>query len=116
MANDEVLESINSLNSKQRDIFDTVHNCAKKYAKHKRVDVNPVHIFLYGSGDTGKSYLVKATYNAVSKNLLFNCKEPKKTQSPFTRINRIKKIKVKGLKLNGLSGKAKAFSEINYQR
>ena len=95
MANDEVLESINSLNSKQRDIFDTVHNCAKKYAKHKRVDVNPVHIFLYGSGDTGKSYLVKATYNAVSKNLLFNCKEPKKPQSPLLGLIGLKRLKLR---------------------
>ena len=65
MADDKILESINSLNSKQRDVSNIVHNWAKEYAKHKAVKVKPVQIFLSGSGGIFKSHLVKKIYKAV---------------------------------------------------
>ena len=67
MADDKILERINSLNSKQRDVSNIVHNWAKEYAKHKGVNVKPVQIFLSGSGGIFKSHLVKTIYKAVSK-------------------------------------------------
>ena len=39
-------------------------------------NVEPIHIFLSGSGGTGKSKLVKVIYNA--KTLLYHCKDPEK--------------------------------------
>ena len=78
VADDEIVENINFLNSKQRDVFSIVHNWVKEYAKHKGVNVKAVHIFLSESGATGKSHLVKTIYNAVAKNLLLSCKEPEK--------------------------------------
>ena len=39
MGDDEILESINSPNSKQRDVFNAVHNWTKEYAKHKGINV-----------------------------------------------------------------------------
>ena len=62
IADDEILESRNSLNSKQRDAVNIVHNWVKEYAKHKGVNVN---IFLSGSGGACKSHLVKTIYNSV---------------------------------------------------
>ena len=41
-------------------------------------DVEPVHIFLSGSGGTGKSHLVKVIYSAISKTLLYHCKDTEK--------------------------------------
>ena len=38
----------------------------------------PVHLFILGSKGTGKSHLVKVTYNTISKTLLYHCKDPKK--------------------------------------
>ena len=35
--------------------------------KKKNLQINPVHIFLSGSGGTGKSHLVKTIYQVVSK-------------------------------------------------
>ena len=39
----------------------------KKKKKKKNLKINPVHIFLSGSGGTGKSHLVKTIYQVVSK-------------------------------------------------
>ena len=69
MADDETLERINSLNTKQCEVFNIVLNWAKEYTKRKGVYVNPLHVFLSESVGTGKSHLVKTIY-AVSKALL----------------------------------------------
>ena len=72
MVVDEILKSINFLNSKQRDVFNIVHNWAKEYAKQKGANVKPAHIFFSGSGGEGKLHLVKTIYNDVSKILLLS--------------------------------------------
>ena len=41
MIDGEVLESINSLHSKQRDVFNVFHTRVKSYAKQKDVNVKP---------------------------------------------------------------------------
>ena len=74
----EIAKGINSLNSKQREVFNVVHTWANDYVKYDGHDVQPVHIFLSGSGGTGKSLLVKVRCNAISKTLLCYCKDPKK--------------------------------------
>ena len=49
---------------------------AKGYVKYKGHDVAPVEIFLAGSGGTGKSHLVRVIYIAISKTLIYHCKDP----------------------------------------
>ena len=44
----------------------------------KNLQINPVHIFLSGIGDTGESHLVKTIYQVVSTELLYHSKEPDK--------------------------------------
>ena len=44
----------------------------------KNFQINPVHIFLSGSGGTGKSHSVKTIYEVVSTELLYHSKEPDK--------------------------------------
>ena len=39
-----------------------------------------MHIFLSGSGVTGKSHLVKVIYNAILTTLLYHCKDPDKAR------------------------------------
>ena len=46
-------------------------------------DGEPVHIVLSGSGGIGKSHLVKLIYNAISKTLLYHCKDPEKPRVLF---------------------------------
>ena len=60
---DKIAEGINSLNSKQRKVFNMVfkslYKWAKDYVKYDGHDVEPAHLFLSGSGGMGKSNLVK---------------------------------------------------------
>ena len=41
-----------------------VHAWAKKFVKYYGHDIEPVHMFLSGSGGTGKSHSVKVIYSA----------------------------------------------------
>ena len=74
----EIAEGINSLNSKQREVFNVVLTRVKYYVKHDKHNVEPIHIFLSGSGGTGKSHLVKVIYNAILTILFYYCKDPEK--------------------------------------
>ena len=81
LSDDEIPEGINSLDLKQREDFNVVHTCAtcaKNNVKYDGDDVEPLYIFLSGSGGTGKSHLVKVIYNAITKTLFYHCKEPEK--------------------------------------
>ena len=73
---DEIAANIRSLNKKQHMVFDVLHQWARNYVKNvsskkkkkkKNLQINPVPIFLSGSGGTGKSHLVKTIYQVVSK-------------------------------------------------
>ena len=74
----DIAEGINSLNSKQREVFNLDHTWTKDCVRYNEHNVEPVHIFLSGIGGTGKSHLVKAIYNAISKTLLYHSKDPEK--------------------------------------
>ena len=79
-----------------------------------------MHIILSGSGDKGKSPLVKAIYNAISKTLLYHCKDPEKPSIFLIRPTGISAVNIgettnhSGLgikpetKLLGLNDKSKA--------
>ena len=47
---DEIADSINSLDSKQKELFNVVHTWAKDYVKYNRHNVKPLHILHSGSG------------------------------------------------------------------
>lgn len=69
-----------SLNLKQREVFNVVHTWAKDSVNHDGHNVEPIHIFIWGSGGTGKSQLVKVIYSAISKTLLYHCKDPENSR------------------------------------
>ena len=79
---DEIAANIRSLNRKQRMVFDVLHQWARNYIKNvslkTNLQINSVHIFLSGSGGTGKSHLIKTIYQVVSTELLYHSKEPDK--------------------------------------
>ena len=66
LTGDEISEGINSLNLKQRQMFNMVHTWGKDHVNNNGNNVQLIHIFTSGSGDTGETYLVKVIYNAVS--------------------------------------------------
>ena len=75
LSDDENAEGINSLNSKQRKMFNVVR--AKDYAIYNQHNVKPVHIFLSGSGGTCKPHLVKVIYNLISEYFFITVKTQK---------------------------------------
>ena len=80
----EIAKGVNSVNSKQREVFNVVYKWTKDYVKCNGHNVEPVYIFLSGSGGTGKSHLLKVMYNALSKTLFYHCKDPEKPKNLST--------------------------------
>ena len=50
LPDDEIADSINSLDSKQKELFNVGHMWAKDYVKYNRHNVKPLHILHSGSG------------------------------------------------------------------
>ena len=82
-----------------------------------------MNIFLSGSGETGKSHLVKAIYKAISKILLYHSKDPYKSRVVLlgptgisavniggTTIHSGLGIKPRTTKLLGFNDRSKAVS------
>ena len=63
LSDDSISENIKTLNTKQRHIFNIVYKWAKDFVKSLNTKgnfaVQPFHIFLSGSGGTGKSHVIK---------------------------------------------------------
>ena len=120
----EIAANIRSFNKKQRIVFDVLHQWERNYLKNvsskKNPQITPVHIFLFGSGSTGKSHLVKTIYQVVSKELLYHFKEPDKPRVLLLGPTGISAVNIcvttihcghgikPGVKLLGLSDKIKA--------
>ena len=78
LPDDQIAKDINSWNSKQREVFNVVYTWAENYVKYDGHNVELINIFLSGNWDTDKSHLVKKVYSAISKTLLYHCKDPEK--------------------------------------
>ena len=64
LADNEIAANIKTLNKKRRNVFNIAHKWARDYVKgmsQKRMHTaEAIHIFLSGSGGTGKSHLIKS--------------------------------------------------------
>ena len=67
------------------EVFNVVHTWAKNYVNYDGHDVEPVHLILGGSEGRGKPHLVKVIYNAISKTILYNCKETKSSLQKYQK-------------------------------
>ena len=120
LPDDGMAKGIYSLNSKQREDFNVVHTWAKDYEKYDGHHVESVHVFISGSGVTGKSHLVKVIYNTISKTLLYHCKDSEKPKTIFVGSTGISAVNIggatihsglgiePGIHLLGLNDKSKA--------
>ena len=82
LSDGEINRQICSLNTKQREMFDTEFAWAKKCVKARTCSnaesVDSLYIFLTGQGGCGKSHLVKTIFHALSKTLLRKGSDPEK--------------------------------------
>ena len=97
-----------------------VHTWAKDYVIYDAHNAEPIHVFLSGSRGTGKSHLVKVIYNAISKTLLYICKDPEEPRVVLLGSTGISAVNIGataihyglgiklGIKLLGFNDKAKA--------
>ena len=52
-----------------------IHTLAKYYVQHNGYKVKHIRVILSGTWGTDKSHLVKVIYNAISRTLLYHCKD-----------------------------------------
>ena len=89
LSDDKIAEGINSLNSKQREIFNEIHTWLKEYVKYDGRNVEPIQ-----SGGTSKSHLVNVIYDVIPKTLLYHCKDPGKLRVLLLGPTRISAINI----------------------
>lgn len=72
ISDDDLRQSVRSLNSQQRKPYNIVlswcRNKVKNMGTLKPVQLSPIHLFIAGGAGTGKSHLIKAIYHTVTKN------------------------------------------------
>ena len=78
-----------------------VYKWTKDYVKCNGHNVEPVYIFFSDSGGTGKSHLVKVIHNAISKKLLYHCKDPDKPDKP--RVLLLRPIGISAVNIGGIT-------------
>ena len=74
----KIARSTRRFNEEQRRRHNWSMNFIKGFSTKKSFTVDPIRIFLSGSGGTEKRHLMKTLYQAVSKELLYHAKYPEK--------------------------------------
>ena len=82
ISDDSIREMIRSLNSQQRQIFDQVFNwCKSKYRNSlTKKKVHPLNVFLLRRAGVGKSYLINAIFQTLTRTFSLCSGTPEKVK------------------------------------
>ena len=94
----EINSSIRLLNKEQREVFEVIHEWAKKLLKNlncvKPEVIKPLYLFITGNAGTGKSFLLNTAYEHLTK--LFSFKN-----SAGMKVLRLAPTGVSAIKIRG---------------
>lgn len=109
----ELSSCLRSLNQKQREIFDVVLTWGKQFIQNSNIEsvnIEPLQIFLSGSGGVGKSHLIKCIYNSLSKILMYKKEDLEKPRVIKLAPTGIASINIQGTTIHtGLNIPINAF-------
>ena len=109
LPDDEMVESTNSLNLKEKEVFNVVHTWAEDYVKYDGHNVELINIFLSGSECTGKLNDIQLHMKNIALSLqrFFSLEPTGISAVNIGAINHSGLGSKPGIKLIGLNDKSK---------
>ena len=82
ISDDDLRQSVRSLNTQQRHAYDIVLTWCRNKVKNmntlKPVDIDPIYLFITGGAGAGKSHLIKTIYHTTTKTFRHGFTNPDK--------------------------------------
>ena len=104
ISDDQLRESITSLNEKQCQAYDIVLSWCRDKMKHlncmKPKKVEPIYSFITGGGGAGKSHLIKTIYHTVIKTFRYGGMNPENPRVLLSAPTGVAAININGTTIN----------------
>ena len=104
ISDDQLRESVRSLNEKQRQAYDIVLSWCRDKMKNlncmKPKKVEPIYLFITGGGGAGKSHLIKTIYHTVIKTFRYGGMNPENPTALLSAPTGVAAININGTTIN----------------
>ena len=104
ISDDQLRESVRSLNEKQRQAYDIVLSWCRDKMKNlnciKPKKVEPIYLFITGGGGAGKSHVIKTIYHTVIKTFRYGGMNPENPTVLLSAPTGVAAININGTTIN----------------